>query len=68
MLNDNQEEIYDIIMNDEYCYAKYQNRNLTSAIRNAISLSKIYGNPIELKVKETKELKKYLKNELESEE
>lgn len=68
MLNDNQEEIYNIIMNDEYCYAKYQNRNLTGAIRNAISLSKIYGNPIELKVKETKELKKYLKNELESEE
>lgn len=68
MLNDNQEEIYDIIMNDEYCYAKYQNENLTGAIRNAISLSKIYGNPIELKVKETEELKKYLKNELESEE
>lgn len=67
MLNDNQEEIYDIIMNDEYCYAKYQNGNLTGAIRNAISLSKIYGNPIELKVKEIKELKKYLKNELESE-
>lgn len=55
-------------MNDEYCYAKYQNGNLTGVIRNAISLSKIYGNPIELKVKETKELKKYLKNELESEE
>lgn len=28
MLTDNQQEIYDIIMNDEFCYSKYQNEKL----------------------------------------
>lgn len=68
MLTDNQQEIYDIIMNDEFCYGKYQNEKFNSAINNAIHLSQSYGCPIKLTTKEFKQLKKYLQKELESEE
>lgn len=68
MLTDHQQEIYDIIMNDEFCYSKYQNEKFNSAIKNAIRLSQSYGYPINLTAKEFKQLKKYLQEELESEE
>lgn len=66
MLTDNQQEIYDIIMNDEFCYSKYQNEKFNSAINNEIRLSQSYGYPIKLTTKEFKQLKNYLQKELES--
>ena len=67
MLTDNQQELYDIIMNDEFCYNEYKNERFDSAISAAIGLSYKYGHPIFLAAYKFKQLKEYLKYELEIE-
>lgn len=64
-LNDTQQEIYDIIMNDESCYAYFTKNDLDFAIEIAEKLSKKYGNPSYLTDNEKEKLKEYLKSENE---
>ena len=67
MMNDNQQEIYDIIMNDEGAYNLYAEKKMKEAIESAVILSIVYDNPIKLTNKEQKELIKHLIKEQEEE-
>lgn len=64
MLNNNQKEIYDIIVNDEPSYILYRNKDFEKAIENAIEMANDYGYPIALDNEEKEELIKYLEEEL----
>lgn len=64
MLNNNQKEIYDIIMNDEPSYILYRDKDFRKAIENAIGMANEYGYPIALDSDEKEELIAYLKEEL----
>lgn len=64
-LNDNQQEIYDIIMNDECCYNCFMKDSPNLAIEVAEGLSDDYGNPSYLTDDEKEELKEYIKSEYE---
>ena len=67
-LNDNQQEIYDIIMNDKCCYNCFMKDNPNLAIEVAEDLSDDYGNPSYLTDDEKEELKEYIKSEYEENE
>lgn len=69
-LNERQQEIYDLIMNDKFCYINCKDGKTMFAIRNAEYLSKEYNNHILLtndELKELKDLKKYLEDEFKEE-
>lgn len=59
-LNANQEEIYDIIMNNEFCYSHYYAGNMSTAIVKAIEMSENYGNHTPLNDEEFEGLKRFL--------
>lgn len=62
-LNKNQEEIYDIIMNNETCYSHYYAGNIATAITKAIEMSENYGDYTPLNDEEFEGLKRLLINE-----
>lgn len=66
-LNDNQQEIYDIIMNIEHAYLAYQNNLIDYAIDVALRYANTNDLGINLNKKERNTLKKYLKEEKEEE-
>lgn len=55
-MTDNQQEIYDIIMNDERCYDNFKDKKFKAAIRYAEILSDEYGNKINLTKSEKNDL------------
>lgn len=66
-LNDNQQEIYDIIMNIEHAYLAYQNNLIDYAIDVAIRYANTNDLGVTLSKKERNALKKYLKEERKEE-
>lgn len=59
-LNKNQDEIYNIIMNNETCYSHYYAGNMSTAIIKAIEMSENYGGYTTLNDEEFEGLKRFL--------
>lgn len=55
-MTENTQEIYDIIMNDEWCYENFKEKNFYASIHYAELLSNEYGYKIKLNESETNDL------------